>query len=93
MSTDHRTFSSSQTDLSFSFFPRRVGVSGIRKTFPGENGSSSVSGLVALPSNDVGLVVNVSAEENDESDLSEHSEVERGISQIESLSSAGVFFV
>jgi hypothetical protein len=54
--------------LSFLFF--LDGVSGMILTFVGENGSMhSFSGLVALPSNDVGRVVKVSSdEENEDSD-------------------------
>ena len=63
-------------------------------TLVGEKGSArSKSGLVALPSNEVGLVVKVADEESEESEPREYSDSDRCKSQIDRLNSAGVSFV
>ena len=68
--------------LIFNFLHFRDGVSGIILTMDGENGScESRSGLVMLPSKEVGRVVNMSEEDSDDSERTEHSEEERRISQ------------
>ena len=77
-----------------SFLVFLVGVSGIMLTLVGENGScKSISGLVALPSNEVGRVVRVSAEEYDESERVERSEEERCMSQAPCLYSVATTLV
>ncbi len=52
-----------------------------------------MSGLVVLPSNDVGLVVKVPAEEREESERKEHSDSDRCMSQMDLFTSAGEVLV
>jgi len=60
------------------FLPLRDGVSGMMLNLVGEKGS--MSGLVTLPPNDVGRLVQVSHDETDESDLLDETDEERCIS-------------
>jgi hypothetical protein len=63
-------------------------------TLDGENGSArSRSGLVALPSNEVGRVVKVVEDDRDESERNEHSDSDRCMSHTDRLYSVRVAFV
>lgn len=63
-------------------------------TLEGENGSDkSKSGLVRLPSNDVGLVVKVVDDDSEESEPMEYSESDRCKAHIDRLNSAGLVLV